>query len=450
MSKNNKGRKVGIAGMGPRKQQPMRKRSNKSTVEPIAVISRSGPRVPRTRQVAGGTVVSHTETYGVNVTGSSQFSIFSTWAVQPGLREYSKGAPLGAWLGQIAQNFDNYEIQKLKFKFRSACSTLTTGLAVFGFEPNPEGTLPTSYQEIRNMLSVDGSVHANLEFDVSSKVNRRLLVRKSNVVNLPSYDAGKVYFATIGVNDNALVGFIDVEYQVKLLNPQSSITTSDPVPVTVYKAPPTQRYSVDYASVLGSTNVVGDGDGPMNVLGANYTIEGAPLMDMVERNFTAYETDFSGCKFKTSSRTNWRALTPKVSGRYRVKLNLKIGYEDLKMFCVGLFRTLGNTPDAYNTEQLCSYKVYSTIDGSAVATLPCEIFNHRGFTGVATLDPNPGTEVWPAWEWVIDVNAGDSVRFKIGYLTYNSVSTTTANVTGYSGLGKSTLTIEYLGPSATA
>nr|WRQ65794.1 RNA-dependent RNA polymerase [Tolivirales sp.] len=448
MSNNNKGRKVGKAGMGPRKQQPMPKRQNKSKSEPVAVVSRSGPRVPRTRQVLGGTVVSHTETYGVNVTGSAPFAIFSTWAIQPGLREFSRGAPLGAWLGQIAQNFDNYEIQKLKFKFRTACSTLTTGLAVFGYEPNPEGSLPTTYQEIRNMLSVDGSVHANLEFDVSSKVNRRLLIRKSNVVNLPSYDAGKVYFATIGVNDNSLVGFIDVEYQVKLVNPQSAVTTSDPVPVVVYKAPPTQRTSVVYASSnLGDTNVVGSGDGPCNVMGANAANEGASLMDWVANDFQAHEQDFNGCKFKTDVRASgYWSLKPRVAGRYRLKLNAKIGYEDLKMFCIAPFRK--RNPG--EVEQLCTYTVYNQIDGGTVASLPVEIFNHRGFTGVATLDPNPGTEVWPAWEWVVDVVPADYIRFKFGYLTYNSVSTTTANVRGYDGLGKSTLTIEYLGPSASA
>ena len=197
--------------------------------EPIANVSKQGNRTPKTIATAKGTVVSHTETYGVNVTGSDPFQVFATWALNPGLSSFNKGSPLGQWLPQIAQNFDNYEIEMLKFKFRTACSTLTTGLAVFGFEPNPEGSVPTTYQEMRNMYSSDGSVHANLVFDVSSRVRRKLLIRKGSVVNLPSYDAGKVYFSTIGVTGNALIGFVDVEYRIRLTNPQSSVTTITPV-----------------------------------------------------------------------------------------------------------------------------------------------------------------------------------------------------------------------------
>lgn len=448
MSKN-KGRKEG-AGAGPRKQQPAQRQKGKANMvtAAVAVTSRGKPRAPMTRMVNGGTVVSHTETYGVNITGTSAFGVSTTWAIQPGLQTYSKGSPLGTWLGQIASNFDNYEIQRLKFKFRSACSTLTTGLGVFAYEPNPEGTAPTSYQEMRNMYSVDGSVHANLEFDISSKLGKRLLIRKGNVINLPSYDSGKVYFATIGVNNDTLVGFIDVEYRIKLINPQSSITTSS-IPPTYSLSPfPSQLIELDY-SVPGMTdvNVVNDGDYPCALMQQYGTSYGAPLFAQVGAgSINAHTDDFSGCKFSPQAKSgNARFFRASTAGRYRIKLNLKLGYEDLKMFCVGLFRS----PSGSAVETLCTRRVYSTMDAGATVDLPSDIFNHRGFTGTAINDPNPGTEVWPAWTWDVDLAAGDAFRFLIGYLTYNSVSTTTANVRAYAGLGKSTMFIEYLGPSAT-
>ena len=186
--KNGKAKKPNMA------EQKQKQKVRTPRAEAIALVSKSGPRIPKTVSSGNGTIVTHTETYGVNVTGSDPFTVFATWALQPGLKSYSRGSPLGQWLPEIAQNFDNYEIESLRFKFRSACSTLTTGLAVFGFEPNPEGAVPSTYQEMRNMYSVDGSVHANLTFDVSSRVRKKLLIRKGSVVNLPSYDAGKVYF----------------------------------------------------------------------------------------------------------------------------------------------------------------------------------------------------------------------------------------------------------------
>nr|WRQ64873.1 structural protein [Sobelivirales sp.] len=441
------------AGAGPPKQQPaqkmkMRRKTQKATrkIEPVATVSRSGNRAPKTKTVKGGTVVSHCETYGTNITGSVNYALNSTWALNPGLQTYSKGSPLGLWLGQIATNFDKYEIQSLKFKFRTACSTLTTGLVFFGFEPNPEGTEPTSYQEIRNMYSVDGSAHANLTFDVSSKVRKQLLIRKGNVNNLPNYDVGKVYFGTIGVNENALVGFVDVEYRVKLISPQSSNTSNTVVPATVLGALPTWRLEVNAAGI-GDNNAaakcwemvhIGMLTQPTTITGATGLVNIHPITVT-----SAVDTTFRGCTFKQTA-GNFYGLRHNSVGRYRMRVDLKIGYEDLKMFAV----TLLKQPDT-STVAL-TRTVYAAIDGGLTAAIPTSCYTHRGFAGTAVGDPNPGTEVWPVYEFEYDVPtmslADRCPMITIGVVPYNSVSTTTANVRGYTGLGTSTIEIEYLGP----
>ena len=438
---SGKGKKK--AGAGPRKQQPaqgtkMRKRKVKVMAEPIANVSKQGNRTPKTIATAKGTVVSHTETYGVNVTGSDPFQVFATWALNPGLSSFNKGSPLGQWLPQIAQNFDNYEIEMLRFKFRTACSTLTTGLAVFGFEPNPEGSVPTTYQEMRNMYSSDGSVHANLVFDVSSRVRRKLLIRKGSVVNLPSYDAGKVYFSTIGVTGNALIGFVDVEYRIRLTNPQSSVTTITPV---VNSLPtPQQRWSANLSG-MPSLNSATESDHFTNQFLSSATAEGAPLFSVVTETYNSVADNYSGCSYNWPLRTGYRTLNCNVSGRYRLVLYPKIGFEDLKMFCFTVYTMKVGSP----APELATRRVFSSVDGAQLTTFTAEHYNHRGFTGVATGDPNPGTEVWPSIEWFIDVQKDENVILPIGVLTYNSVSTTTANIVGYSGLGKTTLCFEYLG-----
>nr|WRQ64876.1 structural protein [Sobelivirales sp.] len=437
------------AGAGPPKQQPaqqkMKRKPRKATrkMEPVATVSRSGNRAPKTKTVKGGTVVSHCETYGTNITGSVNYALSSTWALNPGLQTYSKGSPLGLWLGQIATNFDKYEIQSLKFKFRTACSTLTTGLVFFGFEPNPEGTEPTSYQEIRNMYSVDGSAHANLQFDISSKVRKQLLVRKGNVNNLPNYDVGKVYFGTIGVNENALVGFVDVEYRVKLISPQSSNTSNTVNPVSVLGVLPTWRYEVNAAGV-GDINCATSSASFIHTgLLVGGTVTGAPLLTLSTANFAGYDLTIRGCTFKQSSFNGGVQLKHTTPGRYRMYVDLKIGYEDLKMFAITLIH------NALGLQ--CSRRVYSAIDGGSSVVIPTQCYTHRGFAGTAVGDPNPGTEVWPVYMFEYDItgSAADAPVLAIGVVPYNSVSTTTANVRGYTGLGTSVITVEYLGPLIT-
>ncbi len=95
---------------------------------------------------------------------------------------------------------------------------------------------------------------------------------------------------------------------------------------------------------------------------------------------------------------------------------------------------------------LSTRKVFSDITGNTTTDFTAEHWTHRGFTGTAVSDPNPGTEVWPRFEWQIDCVYGENVLVPIGYLTYNSVSTTDAKIKGYAGLGQTTVLFEYLGP----
>lgn len=419
-----------------------RKKKVRMTSEPVSKVSKQGNRAPKTMTTGKGTVVSHTETYGVNVTGSNPFAVFATWALNPGLESYSKGSPLGSWLPQIAQNFDNYEIESLKFKFRTACSTLTTGLAVFGFEPNPEGSVPLTYQEIRNMYSADGSVHSNLVFDISSKVRRKLLVRKGNVVNLPSYDAGKVYFATIGVTDNALVGFVDVEYRIRLTNPQAS-TTSTVVPIQNQLPCPTQVLQTLFTGT-GDINSADNADYLGHAMIATRTsFSLAPLFNVATKTYPAGDITYTGgCKYKWPARTNSNCLQAAVSGRYSFQWSAKIGYEDLKMFATNLFKF----DNSLGTWTLATRKVFTDINGTTTADASNVHLTHRGFTGTAVGDPNPGTEVWPIFTFEADCAVGDYITIMMGVLTYNSVSTTTANWRAYDGIGTSSLSIRYLGP----
>ncbi len=435
MSKNKKANNAMPKGKKAKsKTQP----KNAPRAESIAVVQKAGPRVPRTTQMGNGTVVTHTETYGVNVTGSDPFNVFATWAVQPGIKSYSRGSPLGQWLPEIAQNFDNYEIEHLRFKFRTACSTLTTGLAVFGYEPNPEGTLPQTYQEMRNMYSVDGSVHANLTFDVSPKVRRKLLIRKTAVVNLPSYDAGKVYFGTIGVTGSALIGFVDVEYRIRLTNPQSSVTSSDPIPLNNQLPFPVQRWALDMAS-LTAVNVGTSCAQVCESFIGSATSSGAPLFSRATRLVGSMSTTIDSGVFSGGAFTG-NVFVAQSSGRYRIKFSPRLDWQDLKMFALLPFSSSVSS----TTMTRCQYQVLDSISAGSFTTLPCQVYAHRGFTGVVTGDPDPGTDVWPSFEWEVMLNAGDDLLICLGNLSYNGVSSS-ATVTGRSGLGVTEVLVTYLG-----
>lgn len=422
--------------------------STKSWVsgETVAVTNRSGPRQPKTTMTNGATVVTHTETFGTNVVGSSAFSLTDTWAIQPGISTYSRGEPMGVWLPQIAQNFDHYEIESLRFKFRTACSTLTPGLGIFAYEPNPEAFAPSTYQEMRNMYSIDSSIHSNFVLDVSSRCKGRRLTRRGNVVNLPTYDMGKVYFGTIGVTDGALCGFIDVEYKIRLINPQSANSLVASATVLSVGAVAKQRYTVD-ASTFGVVNAASDCMGYTSTILAAATSSGCPLTTVVTRSVAVATQTVEGANiFVAPGSGSNRVLQFTRAGRYRITFQPRLDWEDLKMFALGIFRVLSDNTHATGAVQT----VYTDLNGATTTALTAPIYAHRGFTGTAVGDPNPGTDMFPVFVWDVDALT-DAYQFvlKIGVLSYNSVSTTTANLQGRSGLGLTKIDIDYLGPLIT-
>lgn len=418
------------------------RKRNRAPGNLVSINSRTGMRTPSTTMQNGSTVVSHTETYGVNIVGSSDFKVLTTWALQPGLTEYSKGSPLGAWLPQIAGNFDNYEIISLGFNYRAACSTLEPGLAIFAFEPNPEGSTPSSYQEMRNMPSIDGSVHANLNFEISPRVRKQLLTRKGPVVNLPSYDAGKVFFAVNGCTDGAKLGFIDVHYKVRLFNPQSQLSTTLP---TVIYSPLKPKWQAVMAgsgntSLNCSTNC---GHLASFVLGTG-TISGT--QDMVEKyvsTMPAYDyTVNGGCKFTQASANNWGQARVKYAGRYRLVAQFAVDFRDLYLFAaVPISR---KTTDG--TYSIAKEEVITSVIGTGTTLIDCIPVCHRGFTGTATGDPNPGTDMALCGSWEVILEAGESFSVACGIRTYNSVSSSDATVILRSDLGPSYIAVEFLGP----
>lgn len=401
-----------------------------------------GNRAPRTQSDKSGTIVTHSETYGINVTGTSSFSVFSNWAIQPGISVYSNGSPLGSWLPQIGNNFDNYEIKHLKFVYRASCSTLEPGLVAFAYEPNPVGSVPGTLQELRNMKSVMGTVHNDLSFDVSNVSRKPLLTRKGAVVGYPNYDAGKVFFATNGCTDAAKLGFVEVHYTVRFFNPQSSLSTTTPT-ITYDPVAPVQRWTYTPPSTLGADNVASACITPFSAaLGGALIDQGAPLFRRVTGTTPALASTFSGYQFNQSSATH-TTLQCLYPGRYRLKAQLNGNFQDLRLFALCPFKktTIGLS------YELATTLVSDSVLGNTTAEIGVIPVSGRGFTGVVTLDPDPATDLSMFGEWDVVLDVDDRLALALGVRTYNNISTTTAQFNYALGCGISYVEVQYLGPT---
>lgn len=415
-----------------------KKNQNVPKKAPLAISNRSKMSAPRTQSVPNGTIISHSEICVSSVLASPAYNVLSSLAIQPAIETYSKGSPIFTWLPQIAKQYDNYEFLKLKFTYYTSASSLKGGLVMMAFEPNPDSSAPLEFASLRSMHSVTGAIRENLVFDISNYVKgKKLLTRRSVVNGLPLYDLGKVFLATSD-GDNTNSGYLEVSYSVRLTNPQASIS-APPAPVlpTPY---PTQVLVNSYFS--GGSNVAPNCVAYSNLfLGNTPLLQGAPLVTITTAAIPSISlTDYLGSQFISPSVTA-ASLTFLRSGRYRFSVQISGDFEDLKMFSfLPIHIPFGGTPIPAKT---------ALYDFNSAYTLHnCIPTGHRGFTGTAVLDPNPGTDLPLLASWDIEMGANDRLLPALGVLKYNSVSTTTANFTFRAETGASFFKIEYLGPSA--
>jgi len=341
-------------------------------------------------------------------------------------------------LGQIAGNFDNYEIHKLKFHFRTACSTLEKGMLIMAYEPNPDGTAPTSYQEMRNMHSVDGTVHANLTFDVTPKVRgKKLLTRKGPVFSLPNYDLGKVYLSTIGCTQDTVLGFVDVEYVVRLTNPQSSSSTSNYVTPT-FPNPVVQLVWNNGDLAAYTDDVWTNSAVPFSRGFDAGTVYGATsLATIASTTFNVSAFNQLGARYNES--TVDKCFFIPTSGRYRFTVHMVADWQDLRCFSILPFVKRGGATD------VARYAVMKSVGVAEYALVECQSIAFRGFSGVAAGDPNPATDIPAHGSWELQLQSGDFLTCMVGVRVYNFTQPVNSTVKYASGLGPSWARLEYLG-----
>lgn len=315
---------------------------NKTTVSVLAYNTKSKNRGAKLSSTNGVTRVSHREVVSEAVICNNSFGITHTIAVQPAISTYSHGSPLGNWLPKIASEYDHYQFEMLKLHYVPTCATTQAGLVVLACDPNPEGSPPESFSSMKNMKdAVTGPVRERLTLDVTNLVKKQLLTRDSVVQSFPLYDAGRLFVASMAGTDTS-VGYIEVEYVVRLSNPQSGPRTEFNsnyaviYPTTTYSGNPlsgtpgTQRY-------FGTTNANRSAGSWMYdcIYNAAYRAAvgvDAPIANTSRTTAMTFVHPFSGVTYSAASGTGITFWTFAKAGRYRFSARLPGDWQNYATF----------------------------------------------------------------------------------------------------------------------
>lgn len=421
----------------------------------------SGPRQPNLTTTKGSTVVTHREIVLESLLNSTSYAVREIVALQPALSSESNGIPMGVWLPNVASEYDNYEFSSLKVHYVPTCSTLATGLVIMSYDPNPNGAAPSTFASARNAIGcVTSAVRDKVTLDLTRHVvKRKLLTRTRRVNELAMYDVGRLFLATTAGDNSASVGYVEVEYSVRLSNPQTAESGSTVVP----SAPVLPSQEWVGSGVADGTNIhVGTLLSGSNIKNSTAIMEGLfgtppvgptliTVRSPVPRSTIVSSTTINGFTHSFYGAPASNALVYNFSfnkpGMYRVRAFVPGDYEDLAMYGLELL-DWGSTPNlASGTPNFSGGRTALgyTAAGTLIAGYSFGGYN-RGFRTNAT----GGTSICDmATELDTTVlSVGPDQLFSIGLGVRNVVAVSenaSAMYTYNQASGRLRITITYLG-----
>lgn len=188
----------------------------------------------------GGVVVSHREFISDIVSDGDPFTI-TQLNINPGL-----SGPF-PWLSRLAQNFEEYRIHKMQFRFRSTYGNAVSsndaalGVVICATQYNALNSPFTAkgsmenYQGAQSGAPSEDIMHT-IDLQQAATPAKTLYLRGGSIPDgsdLRLYDIGAFYIATAGQQASATVGELWCTYTIELIKPRIAATQGsyEPFPI---------------------------------------------------------------------------------------------------------------------------------------------------------------------------------------------------------------------------
>jgi hypothetical protein len=178
---------------------------------------------PQYKYAPNGDVIINYREFVSDITGdTAAFRVAGTFPINPGL------VGMFPWLSRMASNFESYVFLKLKFCYETQASTAQTGSVILAVDYDPKDSAPTGKAQALNYRGTVRSapwcpcVHVSLPEDFMKR--KTYFVRAGAVPsgeNTAMYDVGNLFVITNNNASTAIIGEVWVDYEVRLMTPQS-------------------------------------------------------------------------------------------------------------------------------------------------------------------------------------------------------------------------------------
>lgn len=122
------------------------------------------------------------------------------------------------------------------YRYKTLKGTSTNGNVIMSFDYDTLDSAPTTaILQTQSTIYIDGAPWKTIEMRIPSP-KKNLFTRQGAVVgaDLKTYDFGRLFIATEGCSDTSEHGYVEVEYDIELLNKQSGTSGSGTVTSSAY------------------------------------------------------------------------------------------------------------------------------------------------------------------------------------------------------------------------
>ncbi len=131
-------------------------------------------------------------------------------------------------LSQICGQFQKFDPRGLCYEYTPATATSQPGTIYMGFDPDITSSLPTSSEQMRGLVgAVSGPVWKTLRMPIPkalmSKVSSQMYIRRPISASDNLNNVGKFIYAVEGVTTTAIVGYLQIAYDISLIQPKTVI-----------------------------------------------------------------------------------------------------------------------------------------------------------------------------------------------------------------------------------
>jgi hypothetical protein len=164
--------------------------------------------------------IRHSEFVGDVVSTGASFQVYS-YPIQPAL------ATTFPWLATLAQRFETYRFQSLRFRYETQTATTSVGTVIMAVDYDAVDDAPTdkvqamSYKSSVRTAAWDSVAFVAEVADLQRVLNHYTRVATVAATDLKTYDVGNLHVCLQGVAA-ATVGELYVDYDLALFTPQLS------------------------------------------------------------------------------------------------------------------------------------------------------------------------------------------------------------------------------------